>query len=56
MAQAELGNECVDGSDLNPAPPACVSQLCRSNVIFPSWLDQRQRGKPLDDLRTGLGA
>ena len=56
MAQTKLGNECVDGSHLHATPAACISKLCSCNVIFPSWLDQRQRGEPLDDLCAGLRA
>lgn len=56
VAQAELSNDCVDGSDLNSGPAACVSKFCSGNVIFSGGLDQRQCGKPFDDLRAGFRA
>ena len=56
VAQAELGNDRVDGPDLNTGSAACVSQVCRGNVIFPNGLDQGQRGETLDDLCACLRA
>ncbi len=54
VAQTKLRNERIDGSDLHSGPTAGISQFCSCNMILPSWLDQRQRRKPLDDLCAGL--
>lgn len=55
MSHAELSNQGVDGSHLNPGSSTCISQFCRCNVVFASRLDERQRCKSLNDLCAGPG-
>ena len=48
--EAKLGEESIDCADLNTATAAGVSQLRGFDVIPPLGSEQRQGGKPVDDL------
>ena len=50
VPDAELPDECVDGTDLHTCPTAQIPEPCGGNVVLAIGLDQCQRGKSLDDL------
>ena len=49
MAQAQLRQQRIDGSDLHARSPALVAQACGPDMVFAIRCDERQRGKPLHD-------
>ena len=50
MANAQLRQECVDRSDLNPSAAACVSELSACDVVLSVGLNQRECREALNDL------
>jgi len=42
MADAQLGEQGIDRSDLNAATAACRAQCGSIYVVLPIWLHQRQ--------------
>jgi len=54
VSDAELGNQGIDRSDLNPGSATLIPKFGRSYMIFTVRLQQRQRCEPLDNLRNGL--
>lgn len=56
IAQAELRQQRVDRPDLHTFAAALIAQFRRMNVVVAIRHDQRQGGKPLDDLVPALGA
>lgn len=55
MADANLRQQGIDRSNLNPRAPAAVSQLGRLDVIVSIWDDEGQSRKPIQDLRASFG-
>ncbi len=55
MADTQLGEQGIDGSDLNPATAACRAQCGSIYMVLPIRLYQRQRCKAVNDLRSRLG-
>ena len=56
MGHAELGDQCIDRSDLDARPAAGVPEFRCGNVIVPGRLERREGGESLDDLLAGLCA
>ena len=56
MTYAKLSQQGVDRADLNPGSTTSVAQLGSIDMILPIWSDERQSGKPLDDVRTRVRA
>lgn len=56
VANAQLGEQCVNSADLNAGLAARIANSCRANVIVPVGLQQRQGGEAFDDLRLRLGS
>jgi hypothetical protein len=52
VAEAELGQQRIDRSDLNAGAPAFVSQFGSVHMITPVGNQQRQRCEPVEDLRS----
>ena len=55
MSDAQLCDERVDRTQLHTRPAACASEARCSDVVFPIWLNQSERGKALHDLLARLG-
>lgn len=56
MPDAELRKQCVNGANLDASLAARIAQGCRTDVVVPIRLQQRQSGKPFDDLGPRPGA
>src|SRR5687767_7704425 len=52
VVNAQLDQQCIDGPDLYAGTATGVSHLCRGDVVIAVRLQQRQRRKALDDLRS----
>jgi len=52
VAEAELGQQRIDRSDLDAGAPAFVSQFGSVHMITPVGNQQRQRCEPVEDLRS----
>ena len=50
VAQAELRQDRVDGSNLEPGPPAPIAQLRRFDVVLAIRRQQWKRCEAFDDL------
>ena len=50
MADAELGQDGINGSDLNARTPTRIANVRCCDVIVSVGLNQRQGSKALDDL------
>jgi len=50
VPDAKLCQQRVDRPDLNAAAPTSVAQLGGVDVVAPVGNEQRQRGKPIEDL------
>ena len=46
---AELDQQRVDRSYLYTCASTGVTDLCRSNVVLPVWVNEWERSEPLDD-------
>ena len=55
MPKAELGQEGIDGSDLDASATTGVADFGRSDVVLAVRCDQRQDGKAFDDGVVGFG-
>jgi len=55
-AQAKLRQQCVYRADLDLAAAAGVAQCSGLDMVVPVGNKDRQRGKPVNDLRAGAGA
>jgi hypothetical protein len=53
VTKAKLSQEGINRSNLLPGAPTNVSQLGGSDVIIAIRHDERHRGKPIQNLRTG---
>ena len=51
---AELNEDCVDGSNLNPMTTARIADLRSFNMVVSVWLQESKRGKPLNKLASRL--
>nr|WP_246434724.1 hypothetical protein [Quisquiliibacterium transsilvanicum] len=51
-----MGKQRVNRADLYAGTSAGIAQGRRRNMILAVWLNQREGGKPLDDLSLRLGA
>ncbi len=56
VPDAKLREECVDRPDLKAAAAACIAKVRGGNVVFALRHDERQRGEPIEDLCSRLGA
>lgn len=56
VADAELGEQGIDCSDLHASAAARRAECGRVDMILSIGLHQRQRGKAVDDLFSRLGA
>lgn len=54
MPNAQLGEQCVDRTDLDTRSATLVSELGRCDVVLAIGLQQRKRREALDDLLTRL--
>jgi len=54
MSDAELREERIDRSDLKAAAAALAAKVRSGDVVVALWHDERQRGEPIDDLRSRL--
>ena len=50
MTDAQLGKECVNGTDLDAGSAAANAKCCRADMVVAIWLKQRQSSKAFDDL------
>jgi hypothetical protein len=55
VLQTELDEHRVDGSDLNAVPATRVADYGGFDVVFTVWLQESERGEPLDQLATCFG-
>jgi len=56
VPDGQLRKQCINGADLNTRSATGVSQSRRTDVIVSIRLEQRQSGKPLDDLSLCFGS
>ena len=56
MSDAKLGEQGIDGSDLNAATAACRAQRGSVYMVLSIRLNQRQCRKAVNDLLSGPGA
>ena len=50
MSHTKLSKQRIDRSDLQALAPATVAKVCRGDVIFALWNDQRQGSESIEDL------
>lgn len=55
VADAELGDQGIDGSDLHTGAAACRAERRGVDMVLSIGLHQRQRGEAVDDLCPRLG-
>ena len=56
MADAKLGKQRIDGSDLNAVPTAFVAQVGRVDMVAARRYNHGNVREPVDDLRPGARA
>ena len=56
MTNAKLGEQRIDGPELQPSSSADIPEVCRFDMIAPVWHDQWQCRKSSDDLVTCTGS
>lgn len=54
MAYAQLGEQCIDGTDLDTGPAAGVAQRGCTDVVIAVRLNEWQCGEALHDLGSRL--
>ena len=50
VSDAELRKQGVDGTHLNPGPPADVPEFGRGDMVLTIWLEHRKRFEGFNDL------
>jgi hypothetical protein len=55
VADAELGEQCVNRADLNAGKSAAITQVRRTNTVIAIRNNERQRCEPCNDVSVSAG-